>query len=1671
MKSLTIRKGDERQNIRSNIPSTSNSVQRMTEAIEVYDSSAEPTVDSDYTLAAYTQSDESYVDLPDSEDDEDDYDAGSEEITLLPTRRSQSLSPSKSSTSGLSRSSRTATSTQGKTPYERLMEYILDILEADDELPEGEEGTARQEIPQGSKTFFHYLNPGKAVLRPDVLLKVNSLLRQYSVHIPSSERKLNDASGSSNPPSSVSDFESRVEPEVMSRLLKILHRSISDQEHIDPFASSKKRSGPSKITKDHNKKRARLTSSSPVKNAHTFGNTGGDDEDEEDQEGISNVADKLSRIVYAGTAAHCAFTILCSSIVDDSLRCEEMMLPYMHTLRLVIQRCFLPFVQTCVGTSSTYNSSTLNEVVQILGASGRKQKRGKATSKDTATITRMDGTEKCRINLVRMMENLQNILSQLQTLSNIMSTWKVSESCLAVMSGSILSIFSVPEPEANPSLESLKIGKAAWTSLRKSNEKSFLPIVRAPAFNALFGIFQRCEPDQHVFIVSSVLDHVAGIQEMSKSTHRQYGLENGKSIHSISALMIRLVQSFDKPVQTTEQSFHQMLDMSQESVTNREEKVENIVKVYDTEAMRKQLDGPRNMARLIAEGLLQRVKQKKAGKAGAGAEICSSSMLEWLSNDLLETVFLLKWPGASLILSQMCRLFIACYEDKQTSPELRGIAIDFLGQIAAHMQASQARLRDFDSTAQSNKNAIGKLNVSIDSQDHQPLIVLEEAYSKLILNLRQRTDSKYNRPDGPARFLEAQWGVELAYLHRRVTERLEASQAGSSGDGEDNGGFARMMSALDDAFERCSAISSDAISNRHDKQKMDQVEAESVQQLFESVVHTFNYMIPCEAIVDVLLDASGGPVASNRGKALRALGSISHADQYFLQSGEARLAIQRCLLDESVNVRDNAVGLLGKFVLNNPNYIEPLLPSLKAKIEDTGLLVRKRVLRLLGDIYHKTQVESIKSACAVEIVRCIQDEEQSIQELALSIISGLWFSSADLSETSKSRKVSTEDAMITDGTEEGVNLEMKVKIASLSSVVDGSTGRASPLELAIRRLLDDGSTAHQTRTQLNSIVDSLCTMIAKTIVQPSEQEMARYGRTLSLLVRMYPESITVSQSKLLLPCIRPCSTVAELSLLASLLSIYTASLPKLPKLALSFAQQLQDALRPLISQPSPHLPILSELMQCYGAVINHHTHDYAILVKTLQQCHRLLCGLVSKARSRKVIAVADRNDAVIIRLTAVLVESVDFDRVRNTESYMAPGIDVVTRRSIKDEIVTLFLRLFENESFIPHALYGIRFLARGFPDLLTRENVREQFSLILSNGNVSEKAIVLRALADVLIVDEGKHSTKAAQAGFGELVGNTESSANPISFEIVQTYLDFIVPLIHEQELQSCILEIIQHIIMRGMCHPMQCLPCLVSLETQIDIPTISLKAQQLHKNLVQKTGSNISFRYARCAKTAWEMHVRQRNGDATLVRGAISHRSIIQPWYDIILDNQPKQARIDILTAFTKVFDVQTSTVECSQSDVQRARFMAEAISVLDFKTMEEVQLVLDNLQDILSLSGEQVRVFAMEEIEVDGEDEIEEDELDEMEIKRVIAFGQMSLILSFAFFLRYHLMEQYGISESRSQNTSATSKVSTKVATRKFAPSTISWRDLPRAIQPMSLSYKMAKQELTNFDNLFSA
>ncbi len=62
------------------------------------------------------------------------------------------------------------------------------------------------------------------------------------------------------------------------------------------------------------------------------------------------------------------------------------------------------------------------------------------------------------------------------------------------------------------------------------------------------------------------------------------------------------------------------------------------------------------------------------------------------------------------------------------------------------------------------------------------------------------------------------------------------------------------------------------------------------------------------------------------------------------------------------------------------------------------------------------------------------------------------------------------------------------------------------------------------------------------------------------------------------------------------------AIPKMPRAASTFANDLQVKIRPMISRVSGGYKNVPELVACYCAVINHLTKDYAPVLTLLQAC-------------------------------------------------------------------------------------------------------------------------------------------------------------------------------------------------------------------------------------------------------------------------------------------------------------------------------------------------------------------------------------------------------------------------------------------------------------------------------------
>ena len=89
------------------------------------------------------------------------------------------------------------------------------------------------------------------------------------------------------------------------------------------------------------------------------------------------------------------------------------------------------------------------------------------------------------------------------------------------------------------------------------------------------------------------------------------------------------------------------------------------------------------------------------------------------------------------------------------------------------------------------------------------------------------------------------------------------------------------------------------------------------------------------------------PAIAVRAKAMKCLTQIVESDPVVLARNDMQLGVHHSFLDQSTAVREAAVDLVGKFVLSRPELIDKYYEMLSVRILDTGVSVRKRVIKVI----------------------------------------------------------------------------------------------------------------------------------------------------------------------------------------------------------------------------------------------------------------------------------------------------------------------------------------------------------------------------------------------------------------------------------------------------------------------------------------------------------------------------------------------------------------------------------------------------------------------------------------------------------------------------------------------------------------------------------------------------
>lgn len=147
-------------------------------------------------------------------------------------------------------------------------------------------------------------------------------------------------------------------------------------------------------------------------------------------------------------------------------------------------------------------------------------------------------------------------------------------------------------------------------------------------------------------------------------------------------------------------------------------------------------------------------------------------------------------------------------------------------------------------------------------------------------------------------------------------------------------------------------------------------------------------------LVEILESKLQSP--STRAKAVKAIGDVVAVDKRLLDAPSLLAAVEHALQDDSISVREAALVLVGKHMVQDPALAVKLIHIVIRASEDAGSSVRKSAIKILRDcclIMPEERSDKIIESYKAILNRS-SDSEESVKSFVVKIFRSLWFDAA-----------------------------------------------------------------------------------------------------------------------------------------------------------------------------------------------------------------------------------------------------------------------------------------------------------------------------------------------------------------------------------------------------------------------------------------------------------------------------------------------------------------------------------------------------------------------------------------------------------------------------------------------------------------------------------------------------
>ncbi|KAF9917724.1 Sister chromatid cohesion protein 2 [Lobosporangium transversale] len=1025
-----------------------------------------------------------------------------------------------------------------------------------------------------------------------------------------------------------------------------------------------------------------------------------------------------------------------------------------------------------------------------------------------------------------------------------------------------------------------------------------------------------------------------------KKMSKGYKLKDGSKIHSSSALLMQLIQTCSSCPSSAllPQDFHD-LDISMQSLAMQ--KLLNEIKVVsETEKS--------NAAYIFNFLLLRCIKGFKMT-----SEIEYKIVLDSLIADLLVVLGQPEWPSAETCLLLFSTAMTRYLDDVKADVTIKVMAIEALGSIATQIKtimynSKKEQSRDCPSSCGGDENSpfYGIVCAQIEPRD---LMYLKARYKNVVDYLGS---NETNDPGAKAAkdFWICEWiGLMCTAVTKNPTAHVWADDSWKM-ILEEIWSYWRLYAGHNQKpIPRRLTIWKEALQSA--------MYLTSRQQLFLSF----------DLLLSRILPALEGGTVTLRTKSLKALSSIVTGDYSVLAQQNVRKTIALRLQDTSPLVRDAAVDLVGKYMMQDVTIRKAYYDIVSDRISDTGLNVRKRVLRLLRDIYHRTESHELRSDISQKLLLRVNDDDISVKELAIKSVSDVWF--GPIVDAAQSVEGGYEEQSRVSSTSASITFSQRREVSKYARTLVDMVGTLSmQQDEALGSVLRHMLKRDQSLDQSHSIKDftKSCAVVVNCLVdlvQTLQDEdapksiVASTVQTLHLFLRSKPHLAEVKHLSALLTYLHCCVDSDDWRITMFVLRIYQDTIPVMPDMPTNDSQMAERLALALVAKCP--LVLLPDAATVLCNIVKVWTRNYSRLCKFFQACMDVLIADIKKLETG--VALQESKTRRLMTIVSLVCRHFPFekiikgcpseDRLSDLKSKMYPTV----QGFVFNTLATLY-ELMDDNSLRLNALQGLGHLYMAFPILMNMQRSLAIMDTIFSDRNNELKIEMLRTYTDFLVNTQATSSSRSEKEAY-TLITNAEDNLEAgIGSAVMQRYLDRILQcaLVNDLQLQVAAVDVISQVTQQALVHPMLCMPAVVALESSEDL-ILAGRAFKIHRELHQKHASLIYARIMECVRTMFAFRKNLQQEALSIQGYKINPETgdaiaLVYPMY--VLAGEKRQVRNSFLSSLVKALDVDLTGMQFEVDGIY-SRFIAENLAYLEFKTTEEVYLVIFYLNRIIAGTG----------------------------------------------------------------------------------------------------------------------